>query len=53
MVLLAWTAANGALGQSTTVTPVTPIVPVTGVAAVVNTHVITIQSVDQFASRAV
>ncbi|MBL9173030.1 MAG: peptidylprolyl isomerase [Verrucomicrobiales bacterium] len=41
------------LGQPISPGPVTPSVPVTSVAAVVNTHVITIQAVEQFGGRAV
>ncbi|MFO1458652.1 MAG: peptidylprolyl isomerase [Verrucomicrobiota bacterium] len=47
------TARLSVLGQPTTPGPVTPSVPVTSVAAVVNTHVITIQAVEQFGARAV
>lgn len=50
--MLAWFTVTGVLGQSTNLTPVGPSVPVTGVAAIVNTHVVTIQNVDQFAARA-
>ena len=46
-------AAFPVLGQPISPGPVTPSVPVTSVAAVVNTHVITIQAVEQFGARAV
>ena len=46
-----WAVEHSRAGQGTDVSPVSPSVPVTGVAAVVNTHVITIQMVDQYAGR--
>lgn len=56
-LILVWAMVNPAQGQSTNLAPmlapVGPSVPVTGVAAIVNTHVITIQTVDQYAARAV